>query len=164
MHNHENTWARLRHRLDDVLDEAIQADGAASGKIRVRDPGSQGLRTCAHRGLSYEYLERFGMKEPDDRTLCAEVIRRRRRVVVPDISRDGQRQELAEQARSDGFKGMQSTPIVSSAGEIVGTLTTLFRVPHRPSRSAELVLDYCARKAADIIEQLGLSTRGESLR
>lgn len=164
MQNHDKHWAQLRHRLDEVLDEAISADDAASGKIRVKDPGTQGLRTCAHRGLSYEYLERFGMHEPDDRSLCAEAVKRRRRVVVPDICRDEQWLELAEQGKCDGFRGMQSTPIVSSAGEIVGTITTLFRGPHRPSKSAELVLDYCARKAADIIEQLLISPRGEILR
>lgn len=154
MRYNEMSWAQLRHRLDAVLDEAMQADGSASGKIRVLDPETGELRICAHRGLSPTFLERYFRTGPEGDTVCAEALRRRRRVVVPDLGRDGRHAELAAHGRDSGFKGLQSTPIVAPDGQVVGTLSTLFGTSYQPSKSVELVLDYCARRAAGIIDEM----------
>lgn len=155
MKNDDENWALLRQRLDEVLEEAMHADGARFGKIRVVDAESGALRICAHRGLSADFLERYGVAQADDETLCAEALRRGRRVVVADLVRDGRRPDLASRGRDEGFRGLQSTPIVARDGRVVGTLSTLSSGSYSPSTSAELVLDYCARRAAGIIEEAG---------
>jgi GAF domain-containing protein len=47
-------------------------------------------------------------------------------------------------AASAGFRAVQSTPITSRKGELLGVLSTYFRKPHRPSERALRMVDlYC---------------------
>jgi two-component system CheB/CheR fusion protein len=58
-----------------------------------------------------------------------------------------------EIAAAAGYRSVQSTPILSQTGTVIGTLSTHYRTPHRPSERDENWLDLCARTAADFIER-----------
>ena len=54
---------------------------------------------------------------------------------------------------SAGFRAVQSTPLISRGGELIGVLSTHFRRPHRPSAPELHLLDLHARQAAEVIER-----------
>ncbi len=60
-------------------------------------------------------------------------------------------------AAAAGFRAVQSTPLKSRGGSVLGMLSTHFRQPHRPSERDQRLLDLHARHAADLVERL----RGE---
>jgi GAF domain-containing protein len=52
-----------------------------------------------------------------------------------------------------GVRAVQSTPLVSSAGNLLGIISTHFRLPHRPSERELRLIDLFARQAAGYLER-----------
>jgi signal transduction histidine kinase/CheY-like chemotaxis protein len=77
------------------------------------------------------------------------------RIVVEDVARS----EIFSDRRSvgvlleAGVQALQSTPLVSSGGKILGIISTHFSTPHRPSQRELRFMDLLARQAADFIER-----------
>ena len=150
--NEEQRRLELHAALLRVLDEAMKVDEARCGKIRVYNPESGSLEIRAQRGFSEDFVKSFAAVDPEDVVACARAFRLRHRVTVPDVIADPQSIAYRRPARDEGFKAMQSTPLIGPSGHVVGTLSTHFPRIHHPSRAAGLVLDYCSTKAAALIE------------
>ncbi|HUH65433.1 MAG TPA: ATP-binding protein, partial [Syntrophales bacterium] len=61
--------------------------------------------------------------------------------------------EALDIQRRAGVRAVQSTPLMSRAGKILGMFSTHYREPHRPDDNALRLLDLLARHATDIIER-----------
>lgn len=59
-----------------------------------------------------------------------------------------------EIARAAGFRAVQSTPLVTGEGRVVGVLSTHFRRPRLPSAEVLYVTELYARQAAEILVRL----------
>jgi GAF domain-containing protein len=77
------------------------------------------------------------------------------RVVVPDIETCDLLAGTADlhEYRRSHIRAVQSTPLVSRTGELLGMISTHWREPHQPSERALQRLDIIARQAADLIER-----------
>ena len=76
-----------------------------------------------------------------------------RRIIVPDVEAcDGMAgtADLDEYRRSD-IRAVQSTPLVSRSGQLLGMISTHWREPHQPTEHRLRFLDVLARQAADLI-------------
>lgn len=144
----------LRHGLQQILDEAMQLDGAAFGKIRVARPESRTLEIEVQRGFSRRFVEAFREIAPDEDQPSALAVRTRRRVTLPDLERQPADHPFVAAAREEGVRAMQATPIVGPDGEVVGCLSTSYRHPYSVSSASALVLDHHARRAAELIRDL----------
>src|SRR5262249_43826927 len=51
-----------------------------------------------------------------------------------------------------GVRAVQSTPLVSPSGKVLGMFSTHYKIPHRPDERKLVLLDLLARQAADIVE------------
>jgi GAF domain-containing protein len=60
--------------------------------------------------------------------------------------------DLEAYRRSD-IRAVQSTPLVSRSGHLLGVLSTHWRRPHQPAGRDLHLLDVLARQAADLIER-----------
>ena len=58
-----------------------------------------------------------------------------------------------ETYRQTGIRAVQSTPLFSRAGRLLGMISTHWRRPHQPSERDLHLLDVLARQAADLIER-----------
>ena len=141
----------LQRALLEILDEAMQLDGAAFGKIRVARPADGTLEIEVHRGLSDGFVRAFRAVSPDDACPSARAARTGKRVAVPDIMRQQTDDPFLNAIRDEGVRGMQATPIVHHDGRVLGTLSTLFRSAYAASTVSALVLDHLARRAASLI-------------
>src|SRR4029079_18764437 len=52
-----------------------------------------------------------------------------------------------------GYRAIQSTPLFSGRGELLGMVTTHFRRPHRPSEHERRFSDLYARQVSELIER-----------
>jgi GAF domain-containing protein len=82
-------------------------------------------------------------------------MRNRRRVVVEDVMTHaiflGQpAQDIVLRA---GVQSVQSTPITSSSGELVGVISTHFRCPHRVPAYRLRLMDIISRQVADFLRK-----------
>jgi PAS domain S-box-containing protein len=76
-------------------------------------------------------------------------------VVVPDIETCdfmAGTPDLDESRRSN-IRAVQSTPLISRTGQLLGMISTHWREPHQPPERALWRLDVLARQAADLIER-----------
>src|SRR5262249_47977944 len=56
--------------------------------------------------------------------------------------------------RRSNIRAVQSTPLVSRSGRLLGMLSTHWREPHQPRERALRSLDVLARQAADLIDRI----------
>lgn len=80
--------SELYKSLLQVLDEAMQIDGATRGNIHLANPVDGGLQMIVHRGFNPAFVQTFAHMRTDEPTSCARAIRYRHRVIIPDIARD----------------------------------------------------------------------------
>lgn len=143
--------SNLYKSLLQVLDEAMQIDGATRGNIHLANPVDGGLQMVVHRGFNPSFVQTFAHMRADEPTSCARAIRYRRRVIISDIARDLLFGPYLTICRENGFQAVQSTPIIGEDGLIKGVFSTHFPKAHHLSEKASMALDDCASKMARLI-------------
>jgi PAS domain S-box-containing protein len=146
--------ADLTMALDDVLQEAILVTRSDFGNIQLYNPQSQALEIVAQRGFWQDFLDHFRTVRVDEGSCCAQAMISGQRMVIEDVELDSSYERHRQIAAAAGYRGVQSTPLMSRSGNVLGMLSTHFRRPHRPSERDERLLDLHARHAADLIERL----------
>jgi signal transduction histidine kinase len=82
-------------------------------------------------------------------------IRRGGPVIVQDVEAEGEAEGvagLAGAARLGGYRACFSMPVVSRRGDLIGTITTFFREPHRPSERQFHLVEQYILQAADALD------------
>jgi PAS domain S-box-containing protein len=90
--------------------------------------------------------------------------------VVPDVETCNFMAGTADldEYRRSNVRAVQSTPLISRSGQLLGMISTHWREPHQPPEHALRRLDVLARQAAELIErsstEAALSKINEQLR
>jgi PAS domain S-box-containing protein len=140
--------------LYQVLDASIAVQQADFGNIQVYDPAIGALEIVAQRGFKQDFLNAFRIVGIDDESAWARAMRQGKQVTIEDVENDPAYVPYRETAAAAGFRAVQSTPLVSRRGDLMGILSTHFRRPHLPTQRKLRMLDLYARQAADVIERL----------
>jgi PAS domain S-box-containing protein len=142
----------LQPLLEEVLDATMALHGADFGVVQQVDAGSAALVIVAQRKLPQAFLTHFA-RVSDDSAVSGRAMRRLQRVIVEDVLADPLFAPHREIAQLAGFRAVQSTPLVSRKGELLGVMSTHFRQPRRFSVTELRFTDLYARHAADIVER-----------
>lgn len=134
--------------LEAALNAAVNGTSAARGNVQLAHPS--GLRIVAHLGFDDRFLQYFALVDHRIPSACARAHLHAHRIVVGDVRTDpvfvGTRAcEVMERA---GARACQSTPLVSSSGEVLGVLSTHYEKPHQPSSRELETIDLIARHAS----------------
>ena len=144
--------ARLYHEILDAALEILHADCAS---MHLLDTGASSLRLLVNRGFDDALVSAFSDLALDGSSVCALAWNDRRRIVAGDLH--GFERLTGSRARDalleGGLRAMQSTPLVSRSGQILGMISTHWRSPHEPVERDLGLLDVLARQAADLIER-----------
>ncbi len=140
--------------VHEILEAAIALSGADKGNVQLLDE-SGALRIAAHRGFSEPFLNHFACVRPDSAAACGAAARASTRMIVEDVTRS---EIFTGQASlgvliDAGVRAVQSTPLRTTSGQVVGMISTHFSRPHRPDERVLRLLDVLARLAADMIER-----------
>ena len=144
----------LHTALDDVLDNAIRTSGADFGNVQLYNSQIQALEIVAQRGFRQDFLDHFRTVRVEEGAACAQAMQNGERVVIEDVELDPGYEPHRQIAAAADYRAVQSTPLKSRSGSILGMLSTHFRTPHRPSERDERLLDLYARHAADLIDRI----------
>ena len=139
--------------LEEILDAGIEITGADMGNIQLLDHERE-LRIVAHRGLNDRFLD-FFRNMHHGQAVCGTALTTRERIVVEDVFASpilAGTPELPVLADA-GVRAVQSTPLVSRSGKLLGMFSTHYRTPRGPSERDLRLLDLLARQAADLIER-----------
>jgi len=140
--------------LDEIVEAAIAITHADMGNIQLLDPASRQLKVEAYRGHERWWLDFFDHVPAGPGASCGKALEEGARIVIEDVTTSPvfvDTPALEVQLRA-GIRAVQSTPLLGSAGSLVGMLSTHYRTPRRPDERDLRLLDLLARLAADMIE------------
>ena len=133
----------------------MRSQFASLQELETLPDGEPELRLLASRGFSpfaRRDWERVRLTSP---TNCAEALRTRARSVVPDVGNCAFLRGTDDSAtyRESGIVSVQTTPLISRTGRMVGMLSTHWNRVWAPPERDLRNLDILARQAADLIER-----------
>jgi len=114
--------------LQQALDASIAAQGASKGNIQLLDRDGV-LRIVVQRGLGQDFLEHFECVRADGSSVCARSFRSGSPLVIRDVYEDPAFAPHLAVAKSSGFRAVQSIPLLSRAGGVIGMLSVHFESP-----------------------------------
>jgi PAS domain S-box-containing protein len=123
------------------------------GNMQLRNEATDSLEIVANRGFTADFLEHFSEVDATSGSACSRALATRRRVLIPDVTKDTQFAPHLAAATAAGFRAVQSTPLLSRTGRVLGVLSTHYVQPHTPSERDLRLLDVCAQQASDYIDR-----------
>jgi PAS domain S-box-containing protein len=143
----------LHVALEEILTTACEFTHTARGCVQLISEDGNRLEMYAWRGYRNDslFIEHFRYESP--KVACDRVRRHREPLIIEDIenfpplvgSRD------REVAVAENIRAMQSTPLITREGKMVGVLSNQFSQPHRLTDSELRLIDLLAWTAADFI-------------
>ncbi|HEV3120049.1 MAG TPA: PAS domain S-box protein [Gemmataceae bacterium] len=135
-----------------TIEELAQGDILAS--VLLLDADGVHLRHGAAPGLPEAYVQAIdGLAIGPSVGSCGTAAYRREPVFVSDIASDPLWAPFAHLALPHGLRACWSSPILSSAAEVLGTFAMYYRQPRRPTPHDLRVVDIVARTVAIAIER-----------
>jgi PAS domain S-box-containing protein len=128
---------------------------ADMGSMQVLERERGELSLLAWRGFHPESAAFWEWVRLDSASTCGRALSCGHRVVVPDIEACDRMAGTADldAYRRSGIRAVQSTPLLSRSGRLLGMMSTHWREPHQPADRALRIMDVLARQAADLIER-----------
>jgi PAS domain S-box-containing protein len=138
-----------------ILDAAMTIMGSDFASMQMFYPEPGELRLLAYRGFNPTAAAFWEWVRPGSGSTCGVALATGNRSIVPDIELSDfmAGSEDLETYRQTGIRAVQSTPLVSRDGHLLGMISTHWRNPHQPSERDFRLLDVLARQAADLIER-----------
>lgn len=119
--------------IDYLLEQAMSLCETRFGNGQLMDWTAGSLQIKTQRGFSEEFLRFFAQVKIEDASVCARALRSPAPVIVEDVLGDARLRPCREILCSAGIRAVQSTPLVSDNGAMIGILSTHFPTPYRPS-------------------------------
>jgi PAS domain S-box-containing protein len=138
-----------------ILDAAISLLSADMGSMQVLCPERSELRLLACRGFHPVSAAFWEWVSLDSASSCGLALSAGARIVVSDVEACDFMAGTGDldAYRRSGIRAVQSTPLVSRSGQLLGMISTHWREPHQPPERDLRPLDVLARQAADLIER-----------
>jgi PAS domain S-box-containing protein len=137
--------------LEEIVTAGMEITGADIGNIQLIENGALGI--VAHCGCNGQFLKFFGSVREGE-AACGTAWARGVRVIVENVAETSLFTSAARDVLlAEGIIAVQSTPLVSRNGQILGTFSTHYRGPHQTTDREQRLLDILARQATDLIER-----------
>ena len=147
-----------------ILRDVVALQGAEFGDLQLLT--NDDLIIVAEIGVTADFLKTFAVVKSTDGCACGRAIRERKSILIEDVERDAEFANYRSDARAAGFRAVQSTPLTTSEGDVIGVVSTLFSNPHVPTPIEMATLKSYAIRAADRLKALGggsLAFKAESM-
>ncbi|HXR99191.1 MAG TPA: histidine kinase dimerization/phospho-acceptor domain-containing protein, partial [Pyrinomonadaceae bacterium] len=154
----------VRGCLKEILNVAIEISAADKGHIQLRDQDSGQLTFAAQSGFDESFRD-FFTYATDGNSAWGMAMESHQRVIVEDITESeiyAGKPSLSMMLHAD-VRAVQSVPLLSSSGNLLGTISTHFSEPHRPSEQELRLMDLLARQTADYLERKQVEEEREQL-
>jgi PAS domain S-box-containing protein len=150
----EENVETLFEKIIDAASKIMHSDFASMQILNPERGRRDEWQMLASHGLDPEDIQLWQSMHADSKCNCGVALKTRRRTVIPDLEQCAVMtgNDHLTSYRQAGIRAMQSTPLISRGGQLLGTISTHWRAPHEPSERDLQLLDILARQAADLIE------------
>lgn len=139
--------------LNEILQAAIEITDADMGNIQ-RTNGEGDLKIVASSGFDKAFLNYFDTVH-ENKLAYGMAMVKGGRVIIEDITKSPAfAGKDLEACLAAGIRAVQSTPLISRSGRMLGMFFTHYRTARRPEERDLILLDLLARQAADLIERM----------
>ena len=147
--------------LQEILNVAIEITGADKGNLQLLDEAGV-LRIASLSGFEESLVE---LIESDQNSASGRALQTSQRVIVEDLTESEMYAgKVSLQAlREADVLAIQSIPLTSSSGKVLGVMSTHFSDAHRPSEQELRLMDLLARQTADYLERIRVEEEREQL-
>lgn len=140
---------------DQLLNAATMIMHSDMASLQMLHQERGELQLLAWKGFHPESAAFWEWVSIDSSSSCGAAFVAGRQVLVPDIESCD---FLAGTADYDAYRrsdilAVQSTPLISRSGGLLGMISTHWRKPHQPAERDLRLLDVLARQASDLIER-----------
>ncbi len=145
----------IQSLYEQILDTSVAIMDADFASIQMFVTERGELRLLGHRGFNPRAATFWEWVRPGSESTCGIALRTGKRVIASDIGTcdfmaGSEDRETYLQA---GIRAVQTTPLYSRSGDLLGMLSTHWRKPYEPSPRKLTAMDILARLAADLIER-----------
>ena len=148
-----------------IMDDVIALHGAEFGSCQMAV--GDDLVLVAQRGFRPPFLKTFAWTGKTDPCACGRALKSRQTVIVPDVTLDREFAPFRRIAREAGFRAVQSTPLLTRSGKLVGVVSTHFANAHEPTRiEMETLAQYsvfAAERLAELAPADAIAAKAEDL-
>ena len=148
-----------------ILDAAVAIMRSQFASMQMLHPergpvgGLGELKLLSARGYTDAALKQFEWVGPRMNTSCGVSLRTGLRTIIPDVETcEELGPELLAAFLQTNIRSMQTTPLISRTGQLLGMITTHWSEPHEPSLRDLRLMDILARQAADLLERTKAET------
>jgi PAS domain S-box-containing protein len=145
---------KLSTVLSEIVEAATAIAGADLGSIQLLNPETGDLQFVAQRGFEQRWLDFWNTTAKGHGT-CGTALERGERIIVEDVEASPifAGKPALDIHRQAGVRAVQSTPLISRSGQLLGIFSTHYRTPNQPDTRRLALFDLLARQAADIISR-----------
>src|SRR5215475_745412 len=118
--------------LDWLLRRGMDLSQTGFGNVQLMSWTAGYLEIKAQQGFDEAFLRFFERVRIEDGSACARALRNRVAIVIEDIMADEEFTPCRQVVSDAGIRAVQSTPILSSSGALLGVISTHFAARHRP--------------------------------
>jgi len=138
-----------------ILDAAIELMAADAATLQMLGADHTTLGLLAWKNVHTDSAAFWQQVAVGTGSTCSKALGDNDRVVVADIEACEFMAGTADlhEYRRSGIRAVQSTPLRSRSGRLLGMLSTHWRTPHHPTEEDFRFFDVLARQAADLIER-----------
>lgn len=140
--------------FDEILDTAMAITRADFGTMQLYDAEQSELHLIASKNLHAKSREDWQIVSIQNGTSCGSALQHGERVVIPDAKHSSSvGPETIRNFALCGIAAVQSTPLTTREGRLIGMISTHWREPHCPEEDELQLFDVLARQAADFFER-----------
>ena len=121
------------------------------GNMQLMNWNAGCLEIKLQSGFGSAFLDFFARVRIEHGSACARALRCRQTIVIEDIMADAEFNSCREIVHHAGVRAVQSTPMISSSGALLGIVSTHFPVCRQPTKMQLRNLQHTAQVAADAI-------------
>jgi PAS domain S-box-containing protein len=138
-----------------IIDAAIDLMSSDAASVQLLIPERSQLQLLAWKGFHSQSAAFWESVYFNSASTCGFALATGARVVVPDVEICDFMAGTADldEYRRSNIRAVQSTPLVSRSGQLLGMISTHWRKQHQPAERALRRLDVLGRQAADLIER-----------
>ena len=143
----------LPSALSEVVARAMELASADMGNLQILDHQTSTLHIAAQSGFSKQFLEFFDKAQHGLASSCGTALSRGQRVIVNDVANDPifQGTKSGETILGEGIHSVQSIPLKTLSGQLVGVLSTHFRVANPSRQKLFTITDAFGQEVAELI-------------
>src|SRR6266498_2005151 len=123
----------LSDMYENILLQALLINKTKTGTLHIINNSEHSLELVFYTGLTKEFADHFKIVTPEDGSICGRALKTGRSVFIPDLSRDESFAPHMKYVIESGIRSVQSTPLISRKENVIGVLSTHYKLPRNLS-------------------------------